>query len=232
MTLLLISVALQVVAAALATVLARREREHRPVAAMLAYTTLTTWVRYALQAKVIVPAIVAGLGDPARGIPPVLPLSGWARVAAHVDHALFLGWSAAFAMAALWVFLPSERWSQRLARGYAIPVIVWAGMVAYFVTTYPDSRPLHRQGYLIAELAALFVGAAAFVGWVRRAWRVDGMSVTRLCMLLILLLDGAAMLGPYLSPSFFAAWDGARVAYVILYVLLILVQGGSIWTRS
>jgi hypothetical protein len=232
MSLLLASCFLQALAAALAVMLARRQHEHRPFAALLAYTTVTTAIRLPLQHWIMTPASIALGGDPAHGIPPALPLSGWARVAAHIDHALFLGWSAAFAVVVLWVFLPSERWTQRLARGYAVPVVVWVGMIAYFVITYPDSRPYHRQGYLFAELAALLVGAAVFVGWVRRAWRVDGMSVTRLCMLLILLLDGAGMLGPYLAPSFFAAWDGARVAYIILYVLLILVQGGSLWTHK
>jgi len=257
MTLLLATRLLQGFAAVLAVVLAHRQREHRPMAALLVYGAVANTLRVALQQLVVMPAVLALGGDPAQGIAPLAPLTGWARVAAHVDHALLLGWSAALATGALWIFVgspgvgfikhsvwarvdnTSTEWVRdetviqnaggRRWVGHAAVVAMWAGLVAYFVFTYPESRPLHRTGYLLADLLAIGAGFAAFVVWLRQRDRTEGMPVTKICMLLIIGLDAVALLGPYLVPGFYTGWDRALGAYAVLYGILILIQGGALW---
>ena len=250
MTLLLATQLLQVIAAALAIALALRCTDHRPVAALLTYGAVANSLRVSLQEHVVIPAVIALGGEPALGITPAGPLTGWARAAAHADHALLLGWSAGVAICALWVFWPDRKrtWSTISADGepatYVInpwpmsrwvmlgPALVWAALVAYFVATYPDSRSLHRTGYLLADLLAIGAGAAAFVGWLRRRDAAEGLPVPKLCVLLIVGLDAVALLGPHLAPGFYAGWDRALGAYVVLYGLLVLIQGGSLCDRK
>jgi hypothetical protein len=246
MTLLLATRLLQALAAVLAVVLARRQREHRQLAALLVYGAVTNTVRIALQQLVVMPAVRALGGDPAQGIAPLAPLTGWARVAAHVDHALLLGWSAALAACAVAVFaVPIEQMSVVIYTGtqverthrYDSPrwevaitiATAWFVMVAALVLTYPESRVLHRQAYLMADLLAIGVGLAAFVTWLRQRDRAEGMPVTKICMLLIICLDAVAPLGPHLAPGFYSGWDRALGAYVVLYGLLVLIQGGTLW---
>jgi len=48
-------------------------------------------------------------------------------------------------------------------------------------------------------------------------------------MLLILLLEGVSLLGPYLASNYFAGYNRAQIVYVVLYGLLSLLQGGRLW---
>lgn len=235
MTLLLATRILQGLAAMLAVVLAHRQREHRPLAALLVYGAVANTLRVALQQLVVMPAVLALGGDPAQGIAPLAPLTGWARVAAHVDHALLLGWSTVLAACAVAVFWapgpPCRARPTHLADIWPYQVIaaIWMLITGFFVATYPESRPFHRSGYLLAELLALGVGLAAFVAWLRQRDRAEGMPVTKICTLLIIGLDAVALLGPYLAPGFYTGWDRALGAYVVLYGLLVLIQGGTLW---
>jgi hypothetical protein len=148
MRLTLLAHALQVVTAFLAVMLARRTREHKPIAVFLCSNACADLIAWVLSASIP--------PHPPEGP----PLSGLARVAADIDCALFLIWPAALAGTALWVFLQRRAW---------VVIHVWAAAVAALVLTYPTIRGVELQKwYLAAELAALAVTIGAFIQW---AWR-------------------------------------------------------------
>lgn len=265
------------IAAGLAILLAHGDRKHRAVAGLLVGAAVANSARIVLQELVVIPSVIASGGDPARGIPPLVPLHGWARAAAHVDHSIQFTWCAGLAACALWVFGvgrlskagPVYWWFAhhhgRLAIGlvegvkphpgmalralraglgvlearmtYAPPclvgpALVWAAMTAFFAATYPETRPLHRQGYLLADMLAIGTGFAAFVGWLRRRESSEGMPLPKLCVLLILAMDGLAAILPHLVPGYYPGIDRAQAVLALLYGILTLLQGGSLWLRS
>jgi hypothetical protein len=201
-----VGVALVGVAIALAWAVARRRPEHRFVPALLALGVGSDLLRQALRVLVLLPARASFGGA---------PYTGWARVAADVDNALFLAYPAGIAALALWVFLRRRPWAV---------VLLWAVTVLALAVAYPASRgEVLSRVYLAAELGAVVVTLGSFVMWF---WCRQTPTLTHGVTLLI----GSAELATLLPfhKSIFASWTLARWAYVTLYVILIVLHGGVV----
>lgn len=140
---------LLVACAALAVLLARRDRQHRPVAIALWIMAGAALVRLALDA----PLSVAG------------PHVGWTRALFHIDQALLLAGVFALpwvACVTLWDRFRRYPWPSMWIFG-------WLVSVAMVALDYPTLRgDALRRVYLAAELGTLFVCALAIVLWLRR----------------------------------------------------------------
>jgi hypothetical protein len=136
-------------ATSLAWPMARRRPEHRPVAWLLTFGLVSDLIRRGLQGLVLGPAYVALAGAPA---------TGWVRVAAHVEQALFLAWPAGLAALTLWTYLRWRPW----------PVVLgYATTIAVLIIGYPGLRgALVRKAYLGFELACVALAVGAFVHWI------------------------------------------------------------------
>jgi hypothetical protein len=209
MNLALSALGLQILNAILAAVLARRQREYRPIAVFLCGTACADLIRWALM--VWVPS-------PPPGGP---PLSGFTRVAFDVDCALFLTWPAGLAGTALWVFLQRRAW---------VVIPVWAATVAALVVTYPTTRGAVLQScYLAAELAALTVTLGAFIQWV---WKREMPRLHHIALMLVAGVDAATLIaGPWHS-VIYEAWPLSQLMSAVLYVVLIAIHGGMLWTSG
>lgn len=124
-----LTLTLETAAAVLAVLCALNRSEHRSIAAFLVGTVAADMTRIALEMWSIHPALDALV---AAGIEPAsMPLTGWPRVAFHLDSALFLAWFAALGALSLWIFLRRRPW----------PVaVVYALAVAALVLGYPTLR--------------------------------------------------------------------------------------------
>ncbi len=196
---------LQALAAVLAVAVAWRRPSYRPTAGFLFGALVASLVRLALR--------WARVGAP-------VPYVGAARLGFHLDSALFLAWPLGIAALARWTFAGRRPW----------PVLAaWALAVAVLVLGYPTLRgDLLRKVLLGIELAALAVAVASFVAfvWARRDPRLE-----HLAAMLILALEGATLAGAWaLGP--FAGWGAAQITYSVLYAVLAVLQGGSLWFSS
>lgn len=212
-----LTLTLEIAAAALAVVCAWKHAEHRPVAAFLAGTVAADVTRIALQRWMIHPALEALR---AAGVEPAtVPLTGWPRVAFHLDSALFLSWFAALAALSLWIFLRRRPWPVAFLYGLAVTALVLG---------YPTIRQdTLRQFYLAAQLATLTIGLGALGHWLGRTSPRLPQVVTS-CILVVDLAGIVA--GPWRFGLFGAAWSFAQVMYSALYAVLIVVQTGALWT--
>lgn len=194
----------------LAWVVSRRRPEHRPVAGVLTIGLVSDLARQALRVAVFVPARARFAGA---------PFTGWTRVAADVDNALFLAYPAAIVALMVVVLLRRRPW----------PVaVVWALAVAALAVSYPASRgAVLSRCYLAAELAAVAVTVGSAVTWF---WRRESPTLTIGIALLIGATEAATLL-PF-SKGIFAAWTLARASYVTLYVILIVLHGGVVCGSS
>src|SRR5262249_10123940 len=111
-----------VVGAVFAVAFARRRTDHRPFAIFMVWIPLAEIGRAALAAGF---GLIRPLGSP--------PFSGAARIAFHIDEALFLSSSAGLAATVIVLFTPRP-WRALL------PIVAWAGLVAYLATHYPEVR--------------------------------------------------------------------------------------------
>lgn len=212
-------------AAALAWGIARRRPEHRPVALLLTIDVVINVARRALAAYVLVPA-AAQLGG--------APLDGWARVAGHLDDALFLGWPAAIAATALVTFTPAlfdEDASRARRRRVMIAVaIVWAVAVAALVTSYPITRgAVLARCYLAGELAAIVVGLGSVATWIPARQSPDVRHVA------IALVVGDALVSVLAGPwrfNVFGSWVLAQLIHALFAAVLTVLQGGFLWSQS
>src|SRR5258705_458631 len=94
--------ALSLCATALAWVVARRRAEHRPIALLMTAGLASDVARRLLYVHALVPGYARAAGG---------PLTGWARITAHVDNAFFLVWFAAFTAAAMAIFIKRRPWA-------------------------------------------------------------------------------------------------------------------------
>jgi hypothetical protein len=203
-------VALSATAAALAWVVARRRPDHRPIAAVLTVGLVSDLARQALRVVVFLPAREHLNGT---------PFTGWTRVAADVDNALFLAYPAAIIALVVVVLLRRPAWP------VAFP---WALAVAALAVAYPATRGATlSRCYLGAELGALSVTVGAAITWF---WRREPPSLT-IGITLLLGASEAATLLPF-HRGIFGAWKLARVSYVTLYVILIVLYGGVVCGSS
>lgn len=201
---------LQVGVAVAAILLARRRTDHRPFAIFFVGITIANLIRF-LRHETFAP--IRPIGAP--------PYTGFARVAFHVDQAMFLAWPAAFAALALWLFAP-----RRILA--LLPGLAWVVAVAYLATHYPEVRgEALRRFYFGAEVGALAVAGAALISlW----WRHGAITPAGACLLCCVAVDGGTLFAGAWHFGFWTEWALNQVAFVLLYSTLILYQG-VLWLR-
>jgi hypothetical protein len=210
--LVLFTYASSVVATGLAWALAWRRAEHRPVALLLTLGLATDLLRRALYLHVLVPGYQAAGGA---------ALTGWYRVAGNLDAATFLVWPAAIAGASVRVYL---------GRRPVMVVVAWAVVGAALAACYPVARgALLARVFLVAELAALLVATGSIVTWARRRRVPD---VQHVSVALVVAAELCAVVAGPWKVDLFGAWPLAQLGYAALYVVLIVLQGGSGCSRS
>jgi hypothetical protein len=201
-------------AVALAWAVARRHSEHRPLAVLLSIGLGCDLARRSIKYAFIAPAYLRFHHG---------PFDGWARVVAHLDEALFLTWPAAFAATALVSFDES---GTHIRRSLLAVAGIWAAAVGALALTYPLTRgPVLARCYLAAELAAVLTVVVTIGGWVpeRRSPQLHQVSIALLCV-----AELAALTGPW-RINLFGSWPLAQSVYFALFLLLIVLQGGSLW---
>ena len=199
-----------VLAAASAMVLARRRADHRHFAIFLAWFVCVEVLRSALGQSF-------NLVRP-PGLPPFI---GAARVAFHIDQAMELSWDAGLAAVAIIVF-PRQRWR------VVIVALVWASMVAYLATHYPEVRgDSLRRVYLAAELTALAVATASIITW---TWRREPPTPARICVLCVCIADLITLLAGAWRWGYWIHWDLNQVAFALTYATIAVYQV-IIWRR-
>jgi hypothetical protein len=197
-------------AAALAWAVSRARPIHRPVAALLTFGLAADLARRALRELVLAPAYPALAGAPA---------TGWLRIAGHMDQALFLGWPAGVAAAAIWICLGRRPWP--VAVGYALSE---AGLIA----SYPEIRgAMLRKPYLAIQLGCLAIAVGAFLHWA--VFRKTPPTVSRWIVALIVTTEVVSVAAGPWHLGLFVKWDLAQVVYAMLYSMLVLIQGGWLW---
>jgi hypothetical protein len=205
-----VTYALSALATALAWVVARRRAEHRPIALLLTLGLASDAVRRLLFVYAIGPGYVVAAGG---------PLTGAARGAFHVEQALFLAWPAAFTAAALAIFLKRRPW---LVAG------AWALMSGAVIVAYPTIRGASLQRvYLGVQAVSLAASCGFLLAWFRSADR--GVAVAHGCIALVLVTELVSlMIGPWRA-DLFTAWPIAQGSYAVVFLSLILMQGGALW---
>lgn len=202
------------VAVAMAWVCARCFPAHRAVALTLSIGLAAEFARQVLLSWVLPPAPPSP--EAAR------PIEGVLRWAIYLDRALFIAWPAALAGCALRVLAERRVWPVVL--GYLVAAI---GLAA----TYPLTRwNVLRSCYLAVDLAAIFLGLISLVTWLRRHWgrkRAD-VSVT-VTAVLVTGHFASVVAGPYKFGLFGGEWYLMQLAYLILFSVMILIQGGALW---
>jgi hypothetical protein len=209
-------------AAVLAVALARVQRRNRPLAAVLVWSVVADLARMWIGETILEPTRAAMRA--AGHNPADIPFTGAARLAFHIDAALFLSWSAGLAVVALAV----------LARRRAWPVVVvWAAASIALAVTYPLTRgEVLRRCYLAAEFAALAVTVEGVRAWFARVWREGArrIEVPETAALVLPAVEVAILiLGPW--RRIFDAWTVAMVGYSVEYAFLSVLFLGGIWTR-
>jgi hypothetical protein len=206
------------VAAVLATVVAVRVREHRPVAVAMWATLGAEFGRIALVEWVIPPP----QPEPFVGV--VL------RLALFADAALFLVWPASVAAVALRVLGGRSRWSTVLV------IVVWAACSVAIGAAYPWSRgDVLRRCYLSAELAAAFVSLLCLAHITRRRWRAKEKEPTTLTQQCAAYMVAGQFVLILVGPHVFGFWGGAwaiALAFNLgLFAALVALHGVWLWKR-
>jgi hypothetical protein len=207
-------------AAIVAVGVARRNKEHRPIALFLCFTVVADGIACALQELVLMPARLS-LG-------PGVPFTGSVRIAFHASQAMFLSWPAGLAAVALVTLGRRRPW---------VPFAVWAATMAALVATYPEVRgAVLQRWYLAIELGALAVGTRYAAGWLRRvASRNEpamssAESLAGLCALVLVAIDMTGVAVGAWRGNIYTDWHLSQVSYAVEYAALIVLQiGGGIW---
>lgn len=198
-------------AVATAVALAWRRRDHRPFAVFIGWIFLAGVVRAGFDARF---DLLRPLGS--------TPFTGVARVAFHLDQAAEL--SSTAGLAALAIVLCARR--KALAW---LPGLAWVAVVTYLATHYPEVRgDALRRVYLAAELAALAVSISSIVHF---AWRREGMTPARQCLLCCVGMDICSLLVGSWRWGLWEQWALNQAAFLLLYAALTGYQG-VLWLRS
>jgi hypothetical protein len=220
----LLVVALAGALAMLAWQRAKEHPVHRPVAAFMIAVAVADVLRMLLGKQVLAPA---------RALHPAGPYAGLARVAFHLDEALFLVWPLGLAALGFTVFLrhtASEGAAVEAEQNAAAHTVRAVGAV-YLVTVvtlaagYPTIRgPLLANVFLVAELAAVAAAVAAGAVWwtrPRRPTLTEGSVIVFACL----------QLGAVLRWQPAVDWDWQRIMYLVAFAALIFLHSGELWTR-
>jgi len=191
-----------------------------------AYRPVTLTLSAGLGAELAREALVTWvLPPPAANPDGTPPLSRSLLWAVYLDGALFIAWPAALAACAVRVLAERRAWPVAIA---------YVAMSVALAASYPDARgSTLRLWYLAADLAACLVGVASLVFWLRRHWgkkRADfAVTVTALIVAGHL---ASVLAGPYRFGLFGTEWYLIQLAYLLLFSILILMQGGVLWGRT
>ncbi|HSN97292.1 MAG TPA: hypothetical protein VLS89_03305, partial [Candidatus Nanopelagicales bacterium] len=153
------------------------------------------------------------------------PLADSLLWAVYLDGALFIAWPAALAACAVRVLAERRAW----------PVaIVYVAMSVALAASYPDARgSTLRLWYLAAVLGASLAGVASLAFWLRRHWGKKRADLAVTVTALIVAGHLASVLaGPYRFGLFGAEWYLIQLAYLLLFSIVILLQGGALWGRK
>jgi hypothetical protein len=199
----------------LAVLLARRRAEYRAVALFIVWTLAADLIRAA--------AMVWGWAPARAALGPVPPLSGWPRIAHHLDQVLLLTWPAGLAALGVVVFLPHAR--RGALRGVAL---AYVAAVVLLAVTYPANRPVLARSYTVSYLAGIVGVVVGAVSWTRRRMRPRPEHASTL---ILGLLDVALFAGPFAppAPQPFERWNLAQFIYLMTWSALALLHGGFIW---
>lgn len=201
---------LAIVAAALSYATARTRPPFRPVAWLLTFQIAADLIRLPLREMVLMPRLRLDTS----------PLTGWLRVAAHAESALFIGWRVGIAALAVWVFGRRRPWGVAAA---------YVAVVAALAAGYPTVRgDLLQRAYLAIELAVLCVSIGFALQWLsrREPWTPETLVTG-----LIIALEAAMITGGPYRFVIFSAWDRAWAILLVMYAGLIIVEGW-VWSRS
>ena len=196
--------------------LARRVTVHRPVAALLALGLACDAVQ-----RLVRPLYVTA----------PRPLGGAARFWGHVGQAAFSVYPWAVLAVAL-VVLGGARRRWALAVGAA-----WACYDAVLVLGYRAFELRERRlgwVYLGAQVVVVLGLTVAVTRW-WRSWRRTGRAptTTEVVALAVAGSEAIILFGPMLLGMPWERWERmARPPYALVYLVAILVQGGTLWTRS
>jgi hypothetical protein len=201
-----------IAAVVLAWAIARRRSEHRPAAILLSVGLASDVIRRALYFGALAPAYLR-FGQ--------APFEGWARVAGNLDQALFLLWPAALVALARVGF---GRASAR--RSLAQVAAAWATAAAALVIAYPLTRgAVLARCYLAVEIAALLAVAVTIGAWVRERRSPE---LHHVAVALAATAELCTLGGPW-RINLFGSWPLAQTVYFTLFVVLLVLQGGSLW---
>ena len=190
-----------------AALLARRQRTYAPIAWFLGVMVAADIARTVLS------LFILGSGPPGG-----VPYSGWPRVAFHVEQALFISWPIGLAALSIHVIPKFKVW---------LVGVAYLGALAILVGGYPTiRRELLQSVYLAITLASLLVslGAAASWWWAKRPTTPPERAV-----LLFIVGECVAIVGPYAAGLIDVNWPIAHGAYFGLYLILAALE--VVWLR-
>jgi hypothetical protein len=140
---------------------------------------------------------------------------------AYADAALFLAWPAGIAATALVVFLGRRAWPVALA---------YAATAGAVIVAYPAIRgALLARLYTAAELAAVLVAVGCGLTWYRGSSN-ERTTTAQASMSLTAAVELGTIAFSWRA-DIFASWHLSQVAYLLLFAVLILLQGGYVWMR-
>ena len=190
-----------------AILLARRHRTYAPIAWFLGVMSIADIARTVLS------LFILGSGPPGG-----VPYSGWARVAFHIEQAFFVAWPIGIAALSVHVIAKLKVWP--LVAAYLVVLAVLFG-------GYPTiRRELLQSVYLAITLGSLLVslGAAAFWWWGKKPTTPPERAV-----LLFIVGECVAIVGPYAAGLIDVNWPIAHGAYFGLYLILAVLE--VVWLR-
>lgn len=206
--------ALSALATVLAWMLARHRAEHRPVAVLLTLGLGADVAQRALR-TLYLSAVTQRLGAD-------VPWTGPARLAATLFHALFLAWPAALVGAALVVFLHRSAWPA---------VAAYAASIAAIVVIHPIAgNGSLTRALTAAQLAAVLVSLGCALTWYLRP-TTEPTSTAQAALSLIVGVELTSLAFAWRT-GVFANWHLSQAIYVVMYAVLIILQGGFVWQSS
>jgi hypothetical protein len=200
-----------VIATVLAWELALWRPEHQPIAYLLTVELASNVAQRAMHPVLL--HWLATLGD--------ATWTGWPRVVAHVSQALFMVWPAALAAIALVVFLGRKPWPVMAC--YAVVV---AGLVALHPKARDGSLP---RVYAAVQMVGLLVAVGSAAMWYLSSRRTRRRANTAQAALMFILSVEVPSIAGAWRIGIFAHWHLAQIAYLIMFVLLILLQAVFLW---
>lgn len=203
--------ALSALVTALAWLVTQRRPAHRPIALLLTLGLGSDVIRRQLYVHAIGPGHVVAAGG---------PLTGAARVAFHVEQALFLAWPAGLVATALAIFLRRRPW---------LVAAAWTFAVEALVRSYPVTRgDVLRRAYLAAELLTIAISSGAVIQWGRsRQWPTPAQDI----LMVLIGAEIATVWGPW-RHDLFGGWSANQIMYSVTYLVVALLQGVVLWKHS